>query len=424
MDAKLEALVTRLEAAVTKLEKCGAGAPAGDADEETEEYPSVLAFDQTFNPKLEAFEAAAKAIDAELAEMSALIVNCFRETRRLVLLGCRHAKPDKLDDVIKPMTDVKAAAFQWCDKHFRTKWVNHEKAVHEAISIFDWVTIGPSAGTYVEEMTGAVQCYTNKLAMEYRGKDDNQMQWVQNLVQCLKALPEYINDHHKMGLYWNARASKATAPATMKGASLPAAAPAPEPAKPAPAAAPAAAPAKPAGGLAAKFGGLNIGARAPPKKEASVKKVRDNLISVEYFDGSDPVIEGLQIQDIVNCYQCKNCTIKVPSKVKALSFQNCERCTLVVSDVIGIVELTSCKRVVIYLTGAVKSITVDKCDNVQVNLNEESIDCQITTALSSGMNVEVPDLNEEGNMIEFAVPEQIRVQLKDRKLVHEVYVHE
>jgi hypothetical protein len=33
--------------------------------------------------------------------------------------------------------------------------------------------------------------------------------------------------------------------------------------------------------------------------------------------------------------------------------------------------------------------------------------------------MELPDLNEAGNMIEFPVPEQIRVSLKDRKFVPE-----
>lgn len=423
-EAKLEALVNRLEAAVTRLEKCGTGAPAGDGDEETEEYPSVLAFDSTFKPHLDKFIEAAKKIDGELAEMSQLVVNCFLETRRVVLCGCRHSKPSDLAVVIKPLTEAKDATFKWCKDHFRTKWVNQEKAVNECASIFDWVAMGPSAGQYVEDMLGAVMMYTNKVLMEFRGKDENQVEWAQNLVAALKKLPEYISDHHKNGLHWG-RGSPATGPTNMKGAAAPAAAPAPAPAKPEPKPEPAKpAPAK--GGLAAKFGGLNIpGARAPPKKEPAVKKVRDNLISVEYFDGSNPEVKDLQIQDIVNVFQCKNCQINIPTKVKALSFQNCERCTLIVNDVIGVLEFTSCKRIILYLQGAVKSITIDKCDNVQVNLNEQSIDCQITTALSQGMNVEVPDLKEEGNMIEFPIPEQIRVQVnKDRILTHQVYVHE
>jgi adenylyl cyclase-associated protein len=418
--ADLEALAARIEAAVVKLEALAAGGGGGGGDE-TEDYPPVLAYDSTFNPKLDSFTAAAQAIDAEIAEGSALVVALFREVRRLILGGARNAKPDDINVVLKPLLDAKNALDQWERKHFRSKWVQHLKTFHEVIAVFDWVTIGPSAGTYVTELTGAVQCYTNKILMEYRGKDNNQVNWVTGLIGALKALPEYISDFHKNGLSWNARAPKATGPAKFlnEGGAAPAAA-APAAAAPAPAPAPA-----PAAAPAAAKPALAIPVRAAPKKEPSAKQARLGLYTVEYFDGTDPVLpEEVSFKDIVNFFQCKNCTLKIPSKVKGLSFLQCEKVTLLVPDVIGVVEITSSKRVIVYVTGAVHSFTIDKCDNVQVNLNEASIDAQITVAQSQGLNVEVPDLAEEGNMIEFAVPEQIRVSLKDRKLVHEVYVHE
>jgi hypothetical protein len=161
------------------------------------------------------------------------------------------------------------------------------------------------------------------------------------------------------------------------------------------------------------------------KKEPTVKLARPQLYAVEDFDGTDPVLPPeLSFRDIVNFYQCKNCTLKVGTKVKGLQFLNCERVVLDIADVVGVVEITSSKRVNVYCKGAIHSFTVDKVDNLQINLNEASIDAQIIVAMSQGINVEVPDLNEEGNMIEFPVPEQILLKLKDRKLVHEVYVHE
>ena len=419
MSAELEALVKRLEAVAEKLEKAGVAVPAG-GDEETEEYPEIIAYDQIFKPKVQQMEAAAKAIDPEVVEMTKFIADCFTEVRRIILTGSRFNKPDDLSVVMKPLIDVKNAGAKWIHDHYRTKFVNHSKAVNEGLTVFDWVAVGPSAGTFVTEMTGAVECYTNKIAMEFRGKDENQMKWVQGFVGALKAFPEYINDYHKNGLKWNARAAKATAPANMKGAA-PAAAPAAKPA-PAQAAKPAAAPAK--GGLAAKFGGLKIPAKAPAK-EPKCCLARDGLYTVEYFDGKNPELpKDVTLKDIVNFYQCKNCVLSVPMKVKGVAFQNCEKVTIIVNDVIGTCEITNCKRTNVFANGICKTITIDKCDGIQINLSEKSIECQITTSLSQGLNVEVPDLNEEGNMIEFPVPEQIRVHLKDRKLVHEVYVHE
>lgn len=430
MDAKLESLVGRLEAAVTKLETMkiggGGGAPAGDDD--FEEYPSIQAYDTTFNPKLEQMAKAAKALGGDLVEMSEFVVQGFKEVRRLILLGERANKPDDMTAVLKPLLDVQNAGEKWCHDHFRTPFVNHEKAVHEALAIFVWPIQGAGAQGYVSGMLGAVETYTNKILMEFRGKDDNQVAWVQGIVGAFKQLPEYIQDFHKTGMQWNARAPKATAPAKMKGegsapaAAAPAAAPAPAPKKeePKPAAAAPKKLAAPAGLAAA------LGARAAPPKQPVVKMDRDNLWSVEYYDGTDPVLpeDKVGLKDIVNFYQCKNCTLRVPMKVKGLSFLNCEKVTIVIGDVIGVCEITTCKRGILYMTGSCKSVTCDKCDNLQINLNEQSLDAQITCALSQGLNVEIPDLTNDGNMIEFPVPEQIRVSIKDRKLVHEVYVHE
>lgn len=160
-------------------------------------------------------------------------------------------------------------------------------------------------------------------------------------------------------------------------------------------------------------------------KAASFRLSRPGLYTAEYFDGTDPVLPSeVEFRDLINFYQCKNCVLRVPIKVKGIAVLSCEKVTIVVADVIGVLEVTSCKRTIIQLTGGCHSITIDKCDNLQINVNEQSIDVQITVAQSQGLNVDVPDLKEEGNMIEFAVPEQIRVSLKDRKLVHEVYVHE
>jgi adenylyl cyclase-associated protein len=412
MAARLEAALAKLEAVTAKLQAVGISAGgAGVGDDETEDYPQVLAYDATFASKLADFAAAAKAIDPAVAEGSALVVNAFTEVRRLILTAARFSKPAEAEAVLAPLTAAKKAIDDF-ERKSRSKWVNHLKTFHEIIAIFDWPNIGPSAGTYVTELTGAVQCYTNKVLMEFRGKDENQVKWVTNLVGALKALPEYISDFHKNGLSWNARGKPAAGPAKFldeAGGAAPAPAPAAEPAKPAPAAKPA----------------LAIPVRAAPKKEPSAKLSRPGLYTVEYFDGKDPELPAdVSFKDIVNFFQCKNCTLRVPVKVKGLSFLQCEKVTIVIADIIGVVEITSTKRAALYLTGAVHSITVDKCDGLQINLNEPSLDVQIVVAQSQGLNVEVPDLAEEGNMIEFPVPEQLKVSLKDRKLVHEVYVHE
>ncbi|EAY00376.1 hypothetical protein TVAG_407250 [Trichomonas vaginalis G3] len=427
MDAKLEALVTRLEAVAAKLEKCGVAAPAGDAgEEETEDYPAVTAYDETFNPHLKKMMDAAKAIDPELAEMTQLVLNMFAATRKIILVGCRCAKPDN-NAQFEVLNKLSQAGIQWCDKHFKTKHVNNLKAVNEAMTLLTWPQIGASAEDYATEMTGSVMCYTNKLSMQYRGVDEKQMNWVTGFVAACKAIPTYINDYQKGGIKFNARGKKATpemfalggaAAAPAAAAPAPAAAPA-KPAKPEPAK-----PAAKAAGLAGKLAGIGP---KPVAKEPSVKRVgAQNQVQVEYFtSGQVTEFPKLQHEDIVNIFQCKNCEITIPSKVKALSVLGCERIILSPNDVIGVLELNGLKRSKIYCEGVVKTITCDKCDSLEIYLNEASLKVQLISSQSTGINLEYPDPKDKGNYIEHAVPEQIKVQFNDdAKLEHHVYVHE
>jgi len=421
----MEAIAKRLEAAVAKLETMSVGGgAAGGSDEmnDFEGYPQIAAFDKFANANLDIMKNSAKAIDPELVEMTGLVERCYQETRRYILAAARFKQPSDADApaVAKPLNDAMAAGTKWCDDHFKTKFPDHEKAVHEAMSCFQWVFIGPSAESYITEMIGSVQCYTNKVIMKFRDTNKNHLEWAKALVAGLKAFPEYINDYHKMGISWARNGKPCTGPTTMKGAAAPAAAPAA--AKPAPAAAPKAA-AAPAGKAAALGAKLNLQPKVAPKT-AAVSRAGTNMVRAEYFDGKNPELKDLNIQDIVNFYQCKNCTLTVPTKVKAVALLNCEKITLVLHDVIGMVEVTGVKRGDVRMNGTVKSMTIDKCDSVNIYVNEASINLQAVCAMSTGINIEVPDLKDEGNIVEFPVPEQIKIQLKDRKLTHQVYVHE
>jgi adenylyl cyclase-associated protein len=419
---KMEAIAKRLEAVAAKLEtlSLGGGAAAGgDDNNDFEGYPQIVAYDKFVNPNLEIMKKAAAAIDPELVEMTGLVERCYLELRRYILTAARCKQPAEADaaNVSKPLTDAMADGTKWCDTHFKTKFPDHEKAVHEVMACFQWAFIGPSAEAYITEMIGSVQCYTNKVIRNFRDTDKNHVEWQKGLVAGLKAFPEYINDFHKMGISWAKNGKPATAPTTMKGAQdAPKPAEAPKPA--------AAAPAKPAPGKLGGIGGkLNLQPKVAPKT-ASISRAGPSMVRVEYFEGKNPELTDLKLQDIVNFFACKNCTLTVPTKVKAVSLLNCEKVQVVLGDVVGMVEVTGLKRSDIRMTGTVKSMTIDKCDSVCVYVNEESINLQAVCAMSTGINIEVPDLKDEGGIVEFSVPEQIQIQLKDRKLTHTVYVHE
>jgi len=428
MEAKqLQEVVARLEAVAAKLEKCGVAAPAAaSAEEETEDYPEVNAFDEAFNAPLKKMEDAAKAIGQEVVDMSKLVLDMFAAARKLVLVGCRCSKPDN-NAQFAVITQKSQEGIAWLDKNFsKIKNVNILKAVNEAMTLLTWPTIGASAENFTVEMTGSVQCYTNKIVREYKGKDENQVAWTQGLVAACKALPTYINDFEKGGIKFNARGPKATPEMFQLGGAKAAAAPAPkaeEPKKEEPKPA-----AKPANAKAALLGGklAGLGPKVQPKTPG-VKRMGDLQVQVEYYTEGAPNLADAKLknEDIVNIFACKNTEITIPSKVKAISVLNVERCIISPNDIIGTLELNGVKKTKIYLEGAVKTITCDKCDSLEIYLNPQSANVQLISSLSTGINLEYPDPNDEGGYIEHAVPEQIKVQFNaDRKLQHEVYVHE
>jgi adenylyl cyclase-associated protein len=428
MEAKqLQEVVARLEAVAAKLEKCGVAGPApAAADEESEDYPEVIGYDEAFKEPLAKMEAAAKAIGQEVVDMSKFVTDMFAAIRRIVLVGCRCSKPDN-NAQFAVLTKLSSDSIAALDKMYpKVKNINILKAVNECMTLLTWPTIGASAEQYAIEMTGSVQCYTNKIVREFKGKDENQVQWTQGLVKACQAIPNFINDFEKGGIKFNPRGPKATPEMFQLGAGAAAKKEEPkkeEPKKEEPKPAP-----KPAAGKAALLGGklAGLGPKVAPKTPG-VKRMGDLQVQIEYFTEGAPNLEeqNLKNEDILNIFACKNTEITIPTKVKAVSILNTERCIISPKDIIGTLELNGVKKTKIYLEGKVNTITCDKCDGLEIYLNKESANLQLIASLSTGINLEYPDPNDEGGYIEHAVPEQIKVQFNDeRKLQHEVYVHE
>ncbi len=95
----------------------------------------------------------------------------------------------------------------------------------------------------IEACVDGSEFWSNKIRMQYRGKDDNQIGFCNHFKTFLTQLMAYVKEHHTTGVTWNPRGIDAsaykkddaaatpaptTAPTTAATAS-PAAAPAPAP---------------------------------------------------------------------------------------------------------------------------------------------------------------------------------------------------
>jgi len=304
----------------------------------------------------------------------------------------------------------------------------------------------------VKEMVAAGDFYGNKILMEYRGKDENHVNFNKKFKEIITDLGAYVKEFHTTGLSWNAGGGDATA--FSGGGAAPAAA-APAKAAPKPAA-PAAA--KPGGGLFSQLqgdvtsglkkvtrdmtnkdktvssvvaaGAIKSSAAAPSSKTAVALKdpvfqLDGTKWLVEYqVDRNDLEITSDQLdkRHTVLVYKCvgkaSRTVLRIPDKVNAVSIDGCIKTSVVVNNVMATVDMVNCSGCEIQITGTCPTLNIDKCSGVMVYLAEPNMDTiQIVSAKSSEMNVQLPNKDPEADPIEVPIPEQYLSQVKNGKLV-------
>merc|ERR1712007_301046 len=341
----------------------------------------------------------------------------------------------------------------------------HRKTVAEAFGVVNFVC-APAPGTIVQNAVESMDFHAIKVMQK---KVAPETAWVKELKQVLLAFKDWCNDNCKMGITWSASGEDASAhfqkcpvgsavPQGGKGGGKSKAPPpplkhhdtsaAPKPVgggmgdvfaainkgtgglkkvtddmktknRPKDDVAPSVAPKKTAA-TAAAGGKRGKGPRGPPVKELQ----KDTNWVIENFENESDlqVDEELSLSNLVCIINCKNCAVRVPTKVKSIAIDGCEKVNLICADVLSSVELVNSDRMLVQTTGKCNSFAIDKCDGVKLWLSQDSAAADITTAKSSEMNVVVPDPNDPSDTIEIPIPEQFvsRVLPGAKKLVTEV----
>jgi adenylyl cyclase-associated protein len=156
------------------------------------------------------------------------------------------------------------------------------------------------------------------------------------------------------------------------------------------------------------------------------------------------VVENVEINQSVNIYSCKNCTIVIKGKVNAVTIgkklhrfcpnpvrhlngcftANSQSTSVLVESVISSISVTRAPSFVLQITGSAPMVQLDNTDSGQIYLSRASLGAEITTAKCSSINVSLPvEGEEEGVYEEQAVPEMLKTLVKDGKLVTTVVEH-
>ena len=79
------------------------------------------------------------------------------------------------------------------------------KFLKYSLLALSWILITPTPGPHVKEMKDAAMFYTNRVLKEYKGKNDDHVNWTKMLLGMLNELIQYIKAHHTTGLTWNVK---------------------------------------------------------------------------------------------------------------------------------------------------------------------------------------------------------------------------
>ncbi|KAK9389249.1 adenylate cyclase associated N terminal-domain-containing protein [Lipomyces mesembrius] len=448
-----------------------------------EELPaSVKEYDEFIADHVSPFVELSKGIDPLVEEQAKYLAASFDAEREFLRIVSKSKKPAPSSpvflDLFKPITIQIELVQDLREKNRTSKFFNHLSTISEGAPGLGWVGVEPTPVPYIGEMKDSAQFYSNRVMKEYKDIDRKHVEWAQSFLKILTNLQAYVKKNHTTGPRWNVNGeevqkvlaqSPGTAPpppAAPVQAPSGAAAPPPPPPPPPPAFVfqVTSEPAAPSGGLGAVFAEINKGEAitsglkkvdksqmthknpslrgqdsvpsatssipALPSKPQSLKQKRPPRIElegtkwiVENYENNPEIIVEAEINHGVFIHRCKNSTVKIKGKFNTVTMNECNSTGLLVESLVSAVDVIKSVNFALQVTGKLPTISVDQCDNGQIYLSKESMDVEIYSSKSSGLNVNVPDDAEDGEFKEQPVPEQLLHRISNGKLVSTVVEH-
>jgi len=183
-----------------------AGAGGGDSERE---YKVIV------EEHLDVYYKESEKIGGVVLDQAKLVKQAAQQQLELIAKAAGQKKPsvDEFQKLIGPLSESMTKIAEVESKYHGKDHVNHLKTISEGIPAFGWVAIEPTPGPYVKETVGSSEFWSNKILKDYRGKDENHVNWVKGFNGFLKALVPYIMSYHTTGLSFNTSAGRAPAQA-------------------------------------------------------------------------------------------------------------------------------------------------------------------------------------------------------------------
>lgn len=468
LDAAVSALVQRLETVTSRLEsverQLASGAPASGGAVASvsasagDSSASVAEFEDLITTHVVPLVNATNQLGTdELKKIVALFQNAVQAERDFLKIAASSKKPDQasIQKLIEPISKLMTEISSFRDSQRKSKQFNHLSTISEGIGALGWVVVEPTPAPFVNEARASSEFYSNKILVEFKKTNPEQVQWVHHYNEFLKDLAAYVKKNHTTGLVWNPQGGEAKAVAAPKAAGGP---PPPPAAGPPPPVADAPTSSKSGPDTGALFAAINKGgaitsglkkvdksqmthknpelrgssvvpaAESKPKPAAKaaatgVKKgtpkfeLQDKKWVVEWQENNQNLqITETELRHTVYIYKCEKSVVQISGKVNSITLDGCKRVSVVFSDAVAQVELINCTGCEVQITGKVPSVAIDKCSGIQVYLSKTGLDTEVVSSKSDSMNVLIPDPAGGPDPVEIAIPEQYKTTVVNGKL--------
>ncbi|KAF0900339.1 hypothetical protein E2562_030627 [Oryza meyeriana var. granulata] len=447
-----EALVGRLEAAVSRLEALtGAGTVSGgQVDNASAQDPSILAFDELVAGAVGRVSAVAGKIGAEVAEVTRVLEKAFLVGKDLLVRTKQTQKPtmDSIATFMGPLNETILEANALAEGK-RSSHANHLKAAAGSLAALAWIGYtGKDCGmslpiAHVEESWQMAEFYSNKVLVEYKSKDPDHVEWAKALKELfVPSLRDYVKKFYPLGPIWQppgSSTSKAPSGLCRPSASLFTSS---------------SQSSQPKTGMSAVFAEISSGKSmtqglrtVTDDMKSKNRTDRTGVVATEGKEGKEAhkaacssstkspaklelqmgrkwivehhignknlIIEDCDTKKSVYVFGCKDCVLQVKGKVNNITIDKCAKMGVLFKGVVAACEIVNCNSVEVQCEGSVPTISIDNTSGCQLYLSKESLETSITTAKSSEINALVPDANSDGDWAEHSLPQQFIHAFRD-----------
>ncbi|VDM33421.1 unnamed protein product [Hydatigera taeniaeformis] len=427
---RLENIADRLETATIREKSIKSTAKHTNNSQQAR-CSTMSSLDSIIDGPLQKLSSISATIGSDVKKQCDLLIAAFKAESDFVKSSSGMAKPSssQLPAVLKPCSDAIQKVTEFKDRNRTSADFNHLSAIAESVSALGWIAAPDPPAKFINEMVESGKFYTNRILKEFKGKDDNHVEWVHAFLDVWNQLKDFTVAHYPAGLTWASGGSDAGVP------------PPPPPPPPPPQS-------SQISSSDALFAEINRGdastrglrkvtedmkthknpdlrAAAPlaaKKAVAPAIPTRPDQRKENQNENREIVIEIKEKKETVYIFKCNSSIVHVKGKLNSIALDSCKKTSLLFDTVISSVDIVNCQDIKIQVTGLMPTINIDKTNGCQVYLSEQAKDADIITAMSSEVNILVPA--KDGDFTEYAIPEQFKTKFVSNRLETKVHVLE